>query len=144
MHVMMTINGLCLFSITELLDQFLIWKLRFGNTNPTISLNILRWPTFQSALALPMELRQEAVGRIKKWYEENKNSHLLMDYEIDQLKRLIDYLQRATEATDGSASQENLEKDLKKFLIQYDKRRNKNYNLVFEQRVSSWLNNIQL
>ncbi|MEQ1723012.1 MAG: twitch domain-containing radical SAM protein [Pseudobdellovibrio sp.] len=144
MHVMMTINGLCLFSITELLDQFLAWKLRFGYTNPTISLNILRWPTFQSALALPMELRLEVVGRIKVWFEKNKNSHLLMEYEIDQLKRLIDYLERATEATDGAASQEDLAIDLKRFLLQYDKRRNKNYNLVFEERVTSWLNSIQL
>jgi organic radical activating enzyme len=143
-HVMMTVNGLCLFSITKLLDQFLTWKFQFGYTNPTISLNILRWPTFQSALALPLELRFEVVGRIKEWFEKNKNSNLLSEYEIDQLKRLIVYLERATEATDGAASQEDLAIDLKRFLLQYDKRRNKNYNLVFEERVTSWLNHIQL
>lgn len=144
LHVMMTINGLCLFSITQLLDQFLEWKKRFGCENPTFSLNIVRWPTFQSPLALPLILRTEVVNRLKKWFELNKKSALIIDYEFDQLKRVIDYLEHATEATDGAAPQHKLEKDLKTFLIQYDKRRHKAYKNTFEPVVVDWLESIEI
>ncbi len=144
LHLMMTINGLCLFSMVKLLDQTLDWKNRFGKLNPTISFNLVRWPTFQSPLALPPSLRIEAAGRLKNWFEINKNSSLMLDYELEQLKRIIDYLERAAEATEKAAAQPELEKDLKRYLIQYDKRRNKNYNEVFESRVTKWLNEIEL
>lgn len=144
LHLMMTINGLCLFSIEKLLEQVLDWKQRFGDTNPTISFNLVRWPTFQSPLALPPHLRQAAVARLQRWFERNKNSRMLVDYEFEQLKRIIDYLERATEATENASPQVELEKDLKRFLLQYDKRRNKNYNNTFEPMVTDWLNNIEI
>lgn len=69
---------------------------------------------------------------------------MLVDYEFEQLKRIIDYLERATEATENASPQVELEKDLKRFLLQYDKRRNKNYNNIFEPMVTDWLNNIEI
>ena len=102
------------------------------------------WPTFQSPLALPLHLRQQVTARLKKWFEKNKNSKLIVSYELEQLKRIIDYLERATEATEKAAPQDELEKDLKRFLIQYDKRRNKSYNNTFEPLVSDWLNSIEI
>ena len=143
LHLMMTINGLCLFSIDKLLDQAVRWKEKFGNLSPTLSFNLVRWPTFQSPLALPMPLRLEAAGRLKNWLERNQKTGLLIDYELQQLKRIIDYLERASEATENSAAQPELEKDLKSYLIQYDKRRNKNYNKTFEPLVTDWLNEIK-
>lgn len=144
LHLMMTINGLCLFSIDKLLDQALIWKERFGNSNPTLSFNLIRWPTFQSPMVLPPYLRKESVFRLNNWLEKNKNSGLLLSYELEQLKRIIDYLERATEATEKSASQPELEKDLKRYLIQYDTRRNKNYKKTFEPLVTDWLEKIEI
>lgn len=143
LHVMMTVNGLCLFSMDKLLDQALNWKIKFGKLNATLSFNLVRWPTFQSPLALPMRLRVEAAGRLKTWSEKNQKNELLIDYELQQLKRIIDYLERANEATENSAAQSELEKDLKRYLIQYDKRRNKNYNKTFEPLVTDWLNEIK-
>lgn len=166
LHLMMTINGLCLFSIVQLLGQVLLWKEEFGSSNPTLSFNIIRWPSFQSPLALPMELRQEAVFRLKRWYEANKDSHLLNSYEVEQVKRLIDYLERASlfdepksvpllkklvdhfftppSSAENLSSQKELEKDLKRFLIQYDKRRKKDYKNTFEPLVVSWLDSINI
>lgn len=144
LHLMMTINGLCLFSIDKLLDQALLWKARFGCLNPTISFNLVRWPTFQSPLVLPPHLRKEAVARLNNWFEKHKSSRLVLSYEFEQLKRIIDYLERATEATENAAPQSELEKDLKRYLIQYDKRRNKNYNQTFELLVTDWLNKIEI
>lgn len=142
LHLMMTINGLCLFSIDKLLDQALVWKKKYGKLNPTLSFNLVRWPTFQSPLALSMELRLEAARRLKRWHEVNEKGGLLIDYELQHLKRIIDYLERAGEATENSAGQPELAADLKRYLIQYDKRRNKNYNVTFEPLVTDWLNKI--
>ena len=144
LHLMMTINGLCLFSIDKLLDQAVSWKREYGKLNPTLSFNLVRWPTFQSPLALPMKLRLEAAGRLQTWYTKHEKSGYLIDYELQQLKRIIDYLERAGEATENSAAQPELEKDLKRYLIQYDKRRNKKYDKTFEPLVTEWLNAIQI
>lgn len=143
LHLMMTINGLCLFSIDKLLDQAVSWKKEYGKLNPTLSFNLVRWPTFQSPLALPMSLRLIAAGRLKDWYSKNEKGGFLIEYELQQLKRIIDYLERANEATEHSAAQPELEKDLKRYLIQYDKRRIKNYNKTFEPLVTDWLNKIK-
>ena len=54
--IMMTINNLCLLSITEFLDDMLILKEKYGMAKPHLSLNILRWPAFMSPLALPDDI----------------------------------------------------------------------------------------
>ena len=43
LHIMMTINSLCLFSITEFLDEVYELKELSGGRNPTVSLNLLRF-----------------------------------------------------------------------------------------------------
>ena len=56
---MMTINSLCLFSITEFMDDMLELKAKYGWNKPLIDLNILRWPAFMSPLNLPNELKEK-------------------------------------------------------------------------------------
>jgi organic radical activating enzyme len=143
-HVMMTINGLCLFSITELLDQMLEWKAEFGKATPTFSLNIVRWPTFQSPLVLPQALREEVTNKFKAWFAKNEKNPLIQNYEADHCRRLIQYLEKAEEPTHGAASRQDLEIDLKKFLLQYDKRRNKNYKNSFQPVTVDWINSIEV
>lgn len=142
-HVMMTINGLCLFSITKLLDQFLEWKSEFGKETPTFSLNIVRWPTFQSPLVLPEHLRQLVTTNFKKWFSKHENNPLIQSYEADHCRRLIQYLEKAEEPTHGAASRKDLEIDLKKFIVQYDRRRKKDYTKSFDFDAVNWLNSIK-
>ena len=63
LHIMMTINSLCLFSITEFLDQ--IYSLKGQDRKPTVSLNLLRFPSFQSPLALPVHLKDYCYNKSK-------------------------------------------------------------------------------
>lgn len=144
LFVMMTINGLSLFSMTQLLDQLLVWKKKFGATTVTMSLNLLRFPNFQSPLVLPAELRNVAVERLKHWFEVHKNSDLVIEYEFDQLKRVINYLENETIPTEESAEPLQLEKDLKRFILQFDHRRNKNFRTTFEPIVVNWLDQIKI
>ena len=46
LHVMMTINSLCLSSITEFMDEMIEYKREYGHRYPTMTLNILRFPSF--------------------------------------------------------------------------------------------------
>ncbi len=140
-HVMMTISGLCLFSMTQFLDQCIEWKKKYGQANPTLSFNIIRWPTFQSPLVLPPYLRQEVTGRLENWFNED-NSRFLSGYEKAQIMRLIDYLKNAESATADAAPREALAQDLYQFILQYDRRRGKSYQEVFEPKLVQWLQSL--
>lgn len=143
-HIMMTINGLCLFSITRLLDQMLEWKAEFGKETPTFSLNIVRWPTFQSPLVLPEYLRRQVTEKFKNWFLKHEHNPLIQSYEADHCRRLIQYLEKAEEPTHGAASRQDLEADLKRFILQYDRRRHKDFTLSFEKPTVDWLKSIEV
>lgn len=142
MNIMMTINGLCLFSITEFLDQVMEWKSKFDFENPTISLNILRFPTFQSPLVLPRELLLKCRNELMGWYEKNKDSKLLIEFEKSSLARLIDYLGDTEIPTADASPREELERDLKKFLTMYDARRNKSFRTALRSDAVEWIESI--
>ena len=57
LHVMCTINALCLESLTEFLDLLIAWKTKHGKQAVSFTLNILRFPSFQSPLVFPDEIR---------------------------------------------------------------------------------------
>lgn len=142
LHCMMTINGLCLFSITELMDQFLDWKSRFGFENPTMSLNILRFPTFQSPLVFPKTVLQPLIDKLSDWYLRNQNNPLLIDFEKNNIIRLIDYLKEVETPTLNAEPRAELAKDLKSFLLQYDQRRHKDFRKVFPAEFINWIDSI--
>lgn len=141
-HIMMTISGLCLFSMPKFLDQCIEWKKKYGQENPTLSFNIIRWPTFQNPTALPPYLRAEAALRLENW--RSSNGQYLSGYERAQLTRLIDYIKHAKSATHDSAPSEALAQDLYQFLLQYDKRRGKSFAKVFDPLLTDWLQSLYL
>ena len=71
--VMMTINSLCLFSITEFLDDMIVLKKKYGSNRPNVDFNILRWPAFMSPLALPNDVKSFLHKKLKGWFEERKS-----------------------------------------------------------------------
>lgn len=132
--MMMTINSLSLFSLLKFMDLMMEFKSKYGRISPGCSLNILRFPSFQSVLVLPKNLRFKFANDIEKWVEENWNGgkNYFSEWEKNDMIRLSDYLR---------------EDDLKKFNIddkvgwdnftnfysQYDTRRNKNLLLTFPE-----------
>jgi hypothetical protein len=143
MHVMMTINSLCLFSMRRFLDQMLEWKSSFGTENPTFSVNILRFPTFQSPLVLPPSLREECRRDLSAWLERVSGDTRILNFERDSLSRMLDYLARTETPTEGSDSRLALEKDLKRYLQQYDRRREKNYSEVMPESFNRWMDGVE-
>jgi len=127
LHVMCTINALCLESLPEFLDMLVNWKKVWGKNFPSFSVNILRFPNFQSVLVLPVEIRQQHADRLSQFLIKHKDHSYLHEHEINQTLRLIDYLKQSTTPTDIL----KLQNDFKNFYAQYDKRRNKNFVNTF-------------
>jgi organic radical activating enzyme len=140
-HMMCTVNALCLDSLPEFLNQCLEWKDLCGRDYPTFSLNILRFPSFQSPLVLPDQIRNQYKINLQQWFDANCNSPLLHQFEINQLQRLIDYLDVVKTPHLGAAEQSVLQQDFKKFFSQYDQRRGKNFATTFPT-LAEWYNEI--
>jgi organic radical activating enzyme len=130
-HNMCTINALCLESLPELLEKILFFKNagKVYGAKVNYTLNILRFPSFQSPLVLPDELRNKFKGDIQKFL--NNNVKHLEEMEVNQTQRLIDYLDVVKTPHAGAATQEKLQKDFKAFYSQYDKRSGKDFAKTF-------------
>lgn len=141
-HMMLTINSLCLFSLPEFLDLMVAWKEKYGAERaPIWTLNILRFPSFMSALALPSEIRKERHQALNNWLDKNKLNPLISESEKGTVERLIDYLDVVQTPHKASSAQEDLERDFKNFFTQYDTRRGKSISQTFPM-LKQWLDSI--
>lgn len=149
-HIMMTINSLCLSSITEFMTEIMNFKRKHDSTYPTMSLNILRFPSFQSCAMLPMEIRQKYSDKLQKWLnhyihlnEKTTNGEpLLTAIEREQTQRLIDYLDVIKTPHKNVKDPEQNKRDFKQFYSQYDVRRAKNFRETFPQEFVDWFDSI--
>jgi hypothetical protein len=141
MHVMCTINALCLDSLSSLLECIQQWKVEYGKDAINFSLNILRFPSFQSPLVLPNAIRKHYQADLQSWYDANTTSPFLHKFELDQLQRLIDYLDVVKTPHTDAAELTVLQQDFKQFYTQYDQRRGKNFQETFPA-LANWYNAI--
>lgn len=140
-HMMCTINALCLDTLDSFLDIVMNWKRKYGKDFPTFSLNILRFPSFQSPLVLPDNLRTHYKIRLQDWLNANTDDPMLHQMERNQVQRLIDYLDVVKTPHVGSAEQSILQRDFKQFYTQYDRRRNKDFCNAFPA-LADWYNTL--
>ena len=130
-HNMATINALCLETLPEFLEKIIWFKNASKVYGPKINytLNILRFPSFQSPLVLPDDLRNKFKQDLVKFL--NTNEKHLEHMERNQTQRLIDYLDVVKTPHAGAAEQSKLQKDFKLFYSQYDKRTGKDFEKTF-------------
>lgn len=141
---MMTINSLCLVSITEFMDDMLELKAKYGWNKPLVDLNILRWPAFMSPLNLPDNIKEKLHKKLFDWFEVNKNNDLLAIHEKAQIQRLIDYIEVVDQGHVKTEDEKELHfHDFKSFYEQYDKRRGKNFRETFPELVE-WYDTIEV
>jgi len=131
LHVMATINALCLDTLDSFLEMVYNWKLEYGQDAINFSLNILRFPSFQSPLVLPDAIRTKYRTRLSEFYKSHSGTGVLHGFELDQLKRLIDYLDVVITPHSGAMEQSILQRDFKLFYQQYDQRRGKDFVQAF-------------
>ena len=135
LHVMCTINALCLISLPEFLWSIVELKKKYGKDAINFSLNILRFPSFQSPLVLPMEFRQQAIEELVRFHAAN--AHNLHEFEVNQVERLFNYLREVISPHSGAMDTIILQRDFKNFYEQYDQRRGKDFKYTFPQ-LAEW------
>ena len=141
LHIMCTINALCLDSLTDFLECMVNWKLSYGKDAVNFSLNILRFPSFQSALIFPNDIRTNYKNQLIQFMDNHKNNDHLHEHERDQLQRLIDYLDVVKTPHSEAFEVDKLRSDFKKFYTQYDQRRGKNFVTTFPT-LADWYNSL--
>ena len=142
LHVMMTINSLCLFSITELLDVLLQWKKTYGASAISWSVNILRFPSFMSPLTLPDHLRALCHSQLKQWFIARQGDPLINEMEVSSLERLLDYLDVVKEPHRQTSTTTFNQRDFKVFFEEYDRRRGKDFMSNFKGPLAEWYQDI--
>jgi len=125
LHVMCTINALCLESLPEFLTYLMLWKQDHGADFPNFTLNILRFPSFQSPLVLPDDIRMRHRDRLQAWVHQWHNNVMLHPHELHHVERLIDYLDVVKTPHSDAFDRPKLHNDFKQFYQQYDLRRGK-------------------
>jgi organic radical activating enzyme len=140
-HVMCTINALCLDSLDQLLDCIVNWKLEYGAEAISFTLNILRFPSFQSPLVLPDEYREAARQKLVDFLARHTGSDYLQEHEINHVLRLIDYLDRVKTPHSDAFDRPRLHNDFRQFYTQYDQRRSKDFGTAFPA-LKDWFNDL--
>jgi len=150
-HMMMTINSLCLSSIVQFMDQMMEFKKIHNTVYPTMSLNILRFPSFQSCAMLPTEIRQKYKDQLQVWldnqiamdFRTSDGKQMLMSIEREQTQRLIDYLDVIKTPHKNVKDIEQNRRDFKQFYAQYDVRRGKSFRNTFPPEFVAFYDSIQ-
>ena len=140
-HVMCTINALCLDSLPRLLYQLLEFKQMYGRERVNFTLNILRFPSFQSPLVLPEHIRNQYQDKLQDFLTRNINNPYLQEHEINQTQRLIDYLDVVKTPHSDTFEMPALRNDFKQFYSQYDRRRGKDFVKTFPN-LKTWYNTL--
>ena len=141
LHVMCTVNALCLETLPEFLDWCLETKEEYGRDFPNFTLNILRFPSFQSPLILPDDIKTNYKNNLQDWLNSNRHNPLLHEMEINQTQRLIDYLDVVKTPHSDTFEMPALLNDFKQFYTQYDERRGKNFTKTFPT-LTDWYNTL--
>jgi organic radical activating enzyme len=140
-HSMCTINALCLDSLKNYLYHLLELKQQYGRDSVNFTLNILRFPSFQSALVLPDDIRTDYRIRLEEFLNRNRNNPYLHEHEINHLQRLIDYLDVVKTPHSEAFDLPQLRNDFRQFYEQYDRRRSKDFGKTFP-RLKDWYNTL--
>jgi organic radical activating enzyme len=140
-HVMCTINALCLDSLPEFIDELHRFKQIYGKNAISFTLNILRFPSFQSPLVLPDKLRTHYRNCLNNTMIKYKESSLWHEHEHNHLQRLIDYLDVVKTPHSEAFELPKLRNDFKQFHTQYDQRRGKHFAATFPA-LTEWYNDL--
>jgi hypothetical protein len=142
-HCMCTINALCLETLPDHLNYLVNLKRKYGKEKINFTLNILRFPSFQSALVLPNDLRTQFRDQLVKFLVLHKGYIYLHEHEINHTQRLIDYLDVVKTPHSEAFELPRLLNDFREFYTQYDQRRDKNFLQAFPA-LKEWYDHLQI
>ena len=137
MYVMMTISLLGIWTVDKFVKQIVEWKKEVNDKHAFfMSVNILRFPSFQSVTMLPQTIKEDLANRIEKVMKEEFD--WINDLERNQLKRLLIYLRRVDSSMEDVDAYSKKRNDLINFVDQYAVRRNKPIEEYMPQEFNDW------
>ena len=140
-HIMMTISVLNIWGIADFLREVIGWRKELNAKHAFfMSVNILRFPSFQSINILPTEMKKELADELKEVLLES--GEWMQEHEINNYNRLVEYLLNVEKSYEDKNTFENKIHDFKNFLEQYSKRRNKPINEYMPKKFLSWYESI--
>jgi len=111
-HVMMTISALSIWTV----DEFMMDIQRLRTTHPHsfhLSVNILRFPSFQSVNILPVDIKLKLANKIETVLSNNQFS----EFEVAGFKRLSEYLRQVDVSYEDRDMMEHKLHDFKNFVV---------------------------
>lgn len=142
-HIMMTVSALSVWTIPEFLTDIISLRKRtvvdLDARRPFyhMSVNILRFPSFQSVNILPQTIKDAIAFRIEESLTINKK--FMTDIEINNFIRCIDYLRKVDISYEDNDAYSDKIHDFKNFVEQYSKRKNLPLSLMPDQFIT-WFN----
>lgn len=137
--IMTTINILSLPEFSNFIEDIMQLRKKYNfnleeNRIP-ISINYLRWPKHLQTTLLDKEKRIQYANQIEstcnswsKYSSKDRYARMYLE-ELDQIKRLCHYLKISEPAIE-------YRNDFCKYILEYDKRRNKNFKDTFPEYAS--------
>jgi hypothetical protein len=119
----------------------MLWKQDYGRDFPSFTLNILRFPSFQSPLVLPDNIRMLHRDRLQAWLDQWDRNINLHSHERNHVQRLIDYLDVVKTPHSDAFDLPILHNDFQRFYQQYDQRRGKDFHAAFP-RLAEWYDSL--
>ena len=140
-YSMMTINSLCLGTITDFMDDMLALREIYGiERAPMLSLNLVLYPEFQSIPTLPTYIIEHYNDKLKVWYDNRKAE--LEDIEDVRVRRIIDFMDKAIKTPPSEEILKKRQSDFKAFYTQYDERRGKDFRKTFDPIIVDWYDSL--
>ena len=139
-HVMLTISAMSLWTLTEFMEEMLELRSRFNGHQFHMSINILRFPSFQNVNILPTELKLSKAQELTDWVERTQG---LSNIEINQIERLATYLRTVVRSEEDTDTVENKRADFFAFTNEYAKRNNKKIEDIFPKEFSEWYKGLE-
>jgi organic radical activating enzyme len=136
-YSMMTINSLCLGTITDFMDDILSLREIYGvERSPMLSLNLVLYPEFQSIPTLPTYIIEHYNDKLKAWYDKRKGD--LRPIEDVHVMRVIEFMDKAIKSPPAETDLRKRRNDFKSFYTQYDERRGKDFRATFDPIIVDW------
>ena len=122
------------------MDEMLELRKNFKGHQFHMSLNILRFPSFQSVNILPTDLKLSKSEEITNWL---KATNGLSNIEINQIERLATYLRTVDKSDEDTDTIENKRHDFFVFTKEYAARKDKNIEKIFPEEFNKWFERLE-
>lgn len=142
LHIMMTISALSVWTIVPFMQDVLEIRKQLKNKYlGSLSLNILRFPSFQSINIISQPYKIQLADDLEKFVEQEKE--ILSASESNQILRVASYLRNVDKSYEDTDTIETKTNDFVNFVNQYAERRSMQVENYLPETFIQWFNTLK-